>query len=296
MSRSTTMALLTYFSQQPNVLVLVLALTLIIFIGAIDARDSYELSSSLFYLGPTLLAAYSVGRWAGIGLSLVSALTWLVADRIAVHDYTSPVAQYWNAGFQFVLFLIFALFASSLRAALERERHRANTDGLTGVANPRRFLELVKADVVQARATGCPVTMAYLDLDDFKLVNDRLGHGAGDELLRTVADVLRDHVRDEDVIARLGGDEFAIFFFDASYETAGEILERLRRDFLSEMRRHESPVSFCIGAATFVEIPDSVNELISEADTLMYLAKAKGKNAIEHRQVEPSRGVADHDG
>src|SRR6185312_6159583 len=104
----------------------------------------------------------------------------------------------------------------------------ARIDALTGVANGRTFYDLARVELCRFQRTGRPFTVAYLDLDNFKQVNDRLGHPAGDDLLRRVAQVLRDNTRVLDVPARLGGDEFALLLPETDAEDALPVLSKLR--------------------------------------------------------------------
>jgi diguanylate cyclase (GGDEF)-like protein len=101
---------------------------------------------------------------------------------------------------------------TELRSAMEREKEAARTDSLTGAMNSRAFGELATAELHRARRYERPFTIAYVDIDDFKAVNDRFGHSSGDTLLRLVAETMKHNSRAVDVIARVGGDEFVILF------------------------------------------------------------------------------------
>jgi diguanylate cyclase (GGDEF)-like protein len=120
-------------------------------------------------------------------------------------------------------------------------------------------------------------------VDDFKQVNDHLGHSAGDRLLRTVADTIRENVRGIDVVARLGGDEFAILMPETDGAAAGVVVRRVRRRLLDAARAGGWPVTFSIGVVTFDTPPASCDEMLQAADDLMYAAKRHGKNAIRQR-------------
>jgi diguanylate cyclase (GGDEF)-like protein len=119
-------------------------------------------------------------------------------------------------------------------------------------------------------------------VDDFKLVNDRLGHSAGDRLLMLVADTLRANVRAVDVVARLGGDEFAVLMPETDDRSAQVMLRRVRRQLLEAARLKGWPVTFSAGLITWVEPPPGVDEMLRTADELMYTAKRHGKNSVSH--------------
>jgi len=169
---------------------------------------------------------------------------------------------------------------AQLHQALEREKEISRTDALTALANRRAFYEA--ADVERARAArySRPVTLAYIDLDNFKHVNDSLGHAVGDELLTRVARLLKENLRFTDTAGRLGGDEFAILLPETGAQAAELVLKKLRQILLHAMSERNWPVTFSIGAATFIDNASSVNEMVQIADGLMYIVKKSGKDKI----------------
>jgi diguanylate cyclase (GGDEF)-like protein len=124
--------------------------------------------------------------------------------------------------------------------------------------------------------------VAYLDLDDFKRVNDLFGHGAGDNLLRLTAQALKNSVRVADTVARIGGDEFAILLPETDYESAQNVIQRVQREISSIMDKNSLPATLSIGMITCANPPCTLESLVMEADNLMYLAKREGKNKIRH--------------
>jgi diguanylate cyclase (GGDEF)-like protein len=161
----------------------------------------------------------------------------------------------------------------------EQLRHQAYHDPLTGLANRAMFAEQVEAQLA-ARQPGLDAVVLFLDLDDFKLVNDTLGHGAGDRLLRVVAERINGCVRAEDLAARLGGDEFAVLLLDTpnldrSMSVAQRIIEALQVPF--QIGGSEISVGASIGIAATSRSDDSADVLLRNADVAMYTAKAAGK-------------------
>ena len=170
------------------------------------------------------------------------------------------------------------------RRSLEDQlRHQAFHDGLTGLPNRALLKDRLGHALARARRDVRPMAVLFLDLDDFKAVNDSLGHAAGDDLLVGVADRLRGALRDGDTAARMGGDEFAIVLEDLDAEDvpAGvgrRILDRLRAPFAiqdQEVRIHGS-----IGIAQHTREDQSADELLRNADVAMYAAKAAGKDRL----------------
>lgn len=169
---------------------------------------------------------------------------------------------------------------SQLNLVLQREKEFARTDMLTGLANRRAFYEALQMERARAARYGRPITLAYVDLDNFKRVNDTLGHAVGDELLARVADLLRQTLRASDTVGRLGGDEFALLLPETSAQAAEILLHKLASVLTDAMQTKKWPVTFSIGAAAFLGDPTPVEEMIRTADELMYSVKKSGKNRI----------------
>lgn len=175
--------------------------------------------------------------------------------------------------------------SSELRSALERESRLSRTDPATGVANRRLFVEFAKLEIETAHKYKHPLTVVYIDIDNFKIINDTCGHHTGDRVLQTVAETIKDSLRETDVVARLGGDEFAILLPKSEYEPAQIVIRRVQKRLLESMERQKLSTTFSIGAVTFTQPPSSVDEMLKQADSLMYLVKNNGKNQIEHRSA-----------
>lgn len=178
---------------------------LVLLIGLADYITGSEISFSIFSLLPVSLVAWFVSIRAGILFALASAASWLLADLLAGHIHSHPAIPFWNMSVRLGFSLIVLGTLSRLKAAYEREKELSGIDPLTGVPNGRAFLEAARAEIDRVRRYGHPFTIAYIDLDSFKEVNDRFGHSTGDSLLRTVADAFRNNVRATDIVARLGG-------------------------------------------------------------------------------------------
>jgi diguanylate cyclase (GGDEF)-like protein len=169
-----------------------------------------------------------------------------------------------------------------LAAMVGQLEHRAFHDGLTGLPNRALFRERVGHALSRRSQAGTPLALLFIDLDDFKTVNDQLGHAAGDDLLAAVAGRLTTCVRGEDTVARLGGDEFAILLEQSSsheiaVRVAGRILEAMRPPFSLEGRQVQ------VGASVGVTVSGAtqVDQVLREADVAMYTAKAHGKGRYE---------------
>jgi diguanylate cyclase (GGDEF)-like protein len=170
-----------------------------------------------------------------------------------------------------------ALDNAQIRARLE---HQAQTDPLTGLYNHRAFHERLRRALANASRSHEAVSILMLDIDDFKRVNDIYGHGAGDEILRSLADTLKDAVRSSDVVYRLGGEEFAIIIVSRVLENAEQLAHRLVERVASAEFEPAGRITISVGLARGPEHAMNPRELIACAEAAMMTAKARGKNQI----------------
>jgi diguanylate cyclase (GGDEF)-like protein/PAS domain S-box-containing protein len=168
----------------------------------------------------------------------------------------------------------------SQEAALAAERRLARVDPLTGLANRRAFYEGAELERKRALRHSRPLSVAYVDLDNFKQINDRMGHEVGDQLLIQIGSILQNTLRAEDLAARMGGDEFAILLPENDYESARTAVYKTHRMLTDMAKDKKWPVTFSIGMVTFSVPPESVEEIVRVADDLMYSVKHNGKNSI----------------
>jgi diguanylate cyclase (GGDEF)-like protein len=261
---------------------LLIGFVLILGLGLLDFLTGYEFSFSLFYLLPIFLVVWFAGRPFGIAASILSALVWFLADYLSGNQYSNTLVYFWNTTIRFGFFIVITLLLAALKQALQRERELSRADHLTGATSVDFFYELFQAEIFRFQRYGHPLTLAYVDLDNFKAVNDRFGHSVGDQVLRTVVDCARKKMRKTDIVARLGGDEFAFLFPETDQLTAQSLIPRIQQGLNEEMKKSGWAVTFSIGVITFLTTPGTVNELIKMADDLMYTVKARGKNAVSY--------------
>lgn len=271
--------------KQNRLFLLLISCALIALVGFIDFRTGYELSFALFYLVPVALVAWYVNVKYGVVISFISAATWQTVNLMAGEVHLNLIAPYWNTTTRLGFFIVVTFLLSRLKIALEREKALSRTDYLTGVANNRSFYETAAMELNRSRRYRHPLTVAYLDLDNFKDVNDSFGHTVGDEALQVVAKTILRHTRATDVVARLGGDEFAVLLPETDYNAARGVISRIHEVLLSEMEKNRWSVTFSIGVLTYVSPPEEVDELIRVVDNLMYEVKKNGKNRIEYKVV-----------
>ncbi|MBS1867992.1 MAG: GGDEF domain-containing protein, partial [Acidobacteria bacterium] len=176
-----------------------------------------------------------------------------------------------------------------LRISLENEKSLSRIDFLTKIPNRRAFYEATELELQRARRYKRPISTIYIDIDNFKCVNDTLGHEIGDQLLRNVAETLRTRTRECNLVARFGGDEFGILLAETGAEGGLAAARNLRNALTKLASENHWPVSFSIGVATFLDAEQSVDEMIASADELMYEVKKAGKDSVASRVVTRSR-------
>ena len=159
--------------------IVALAVVGVAVVGLTDYVSGFELSLSVFYLGPVALAAWYASKRAGVAVSVLSSVTWLAADVGAGLAYSHPAIALWNTVVRLGVLAVTASLLSALRVRLSVERGLARTDALTGMINARAFGEQLSYNLARAQREGTPLTLAYVDLDDFKRINDLYGHGQG---------------------------------------------------------------------------------------------------------------------
>ncbi len=266
--------------QYPQWIVVSLSILFILILGYIDYRSGYEFSFSIFYFFPVMIATWYGRRHIGVIISVLSAVSWYMCDIYSGHVYSNAIIPYWNSFMRFSIFIIVTYLLSAIKSYMERERELIRTDPLTGIGNSKAFYETAGAELERLRRYGNIFSLVYIDLDNFKAVNDTLGHNTGDKLLRITAGIIKENVRAIDTVARLGGDEFAILFPETDLSSAISVCKRIQAEMLDIMKKNNWPVTCSIGIAAFRTPLESVDDLVSKADSLMYEVKSSGKNNI----------------
>ena len=257
-----------------------LSLALMALVGAIDYYTGHDLALSLFYLLPVSVAAARVNPAAGVAVAILSAVIWTTTNKLAGKPYSYAFIFYWNMTIRAVLFTVCSLLMSQFRKAFEIEKEFARNDTLTNVPNRKAFYERMNQEIHRMRRYKRPLTIAYVDCDRFKQINDEFGHQVGDTALRLIASSLKQSIRAIDMVARIGGDEFIILLPETDNTQAQVVLSRVRDKACEIMQGKNWPVNLSIGAATFAGPLDSIDEMIKRADSLMYVSKKGRKGSI----------------
>ncbi|MBN1962275.1 MAG: GGDEF domain-containing protein [Deltaproteobacteria bacterium] len=265
-------------------------------IGLIDYKTGPDYGVELFYLVPVVACGIRFGAKSSITMALAASISWLLADVAGHNDNNDYLCiSLWNFSTGLILFVSVGVLTARLRSSRETltslnerlqrlladEATLARTDPLTGLQNRRGFREAVELEIARAHRQIRPMCLAYIDIDNFKNINDRHGHAVGDELLAQIATALRETIRAGDLPARLGGDEFGILFIGLSLTDSQNIAERILEHIRELAQRFpDCGLGASIGLAYFDNPPDFPDDLLVPADTAMYQAKDNGKAQV----------------
>lgn len=275
------------------IIIFLFGLLLTILIGWLDFISGPYLTFTIFYLIPVVSVTWFANAHYAFITALLSSLTTIVADLLWGIPISQSFVVYLNAVFRFVILLLSIKALSRIKSDLivvkqsaDKEKILARTDALTDIANTRKFYEVLQNEINKAKRYRHPIALAYIDLDNFKEMNDKYGHLKGDQLLKNVADIIQKNIRNIDTVARLGGDEFAILMPETTIENAKVAINRLNNILAYDLKKNRYVMTISIGLASFVKVPSSADIIVSRADELMYIAKQTGKNRIEEKTFD----------
>jgi diguanylate cyclase (GGDEF)-like protein len=234
----------------------------------VDVTTGRDLSLSLVYVASVAFMAW-VGSLRVAMLGAIGASSAVLTDGLA-NSVDVDVALA-NAATALVLLAAVAAIVDRLRKALAREANQARNDPLTGLANRRACEERGELELARCQRSGQALSVAFLDFDGLKQINDNHGHAAGDAALIRLAKSAQAILRPTDLLSRIGGDEFVLLLPDTDYDEATAVIRRIQSR-LAESDGGE-PASVTVGLVTWRSAPQSLNQLFVEPDALMYNAK-----------------------
>ncbi|BFM40834.1 diguanylate cyclase [Synechocystis sp. LKSZ1] len=268
--------------QKDKTTIILLGFFSLFIIGIVDFYTGYQYAFSVFYVLPIALITLVSNQNLGLLASLLSACIFTYAEIASGRFYDNVLTPYWNILIRFSLFAIVSILLTAIKRLIKTERILARTDHLTAAVNARSFQEIMTLELYRLQRYHHPLTLVYFDLDNFKIVNDQLGHSHGDQALQSVVNCIKKYIRKTDTIARMGGDEFVLLLPETNREQAQQLVTDIRPFLASEMRKHNWPITFSMGVLTCTTVPGSIDELVTIADNLMYKAKLQGKNTVEY--------------
>ena len=267
-----------YLLEKSAATIMLIAIFISAFLGILDYWTGFEATFSFFYLIPISITTWYIGFRQSLMISAICITIWTVINWLAGETYSHEIIRYWNAFIRLLLFTSISYLLYNLKIAIEHERTLSRTDFVTGIMNTREFHRLAETELLRSRRYHRSFSLAYIDLDNFKHVNDRFGHSVGDDLLKVVAKTILSNLRRTDYVARIGGDEFAILFPELDSASVPQAICKIQSRLTETMESEYPDVTMSIGVISCSSPNQSIDELLKIADSLMYEAKKQGKN------------------
>ncbi|MBL0715008.1 MAG: GGDEF domain-containing protein [Desulfosarcina sp.] len=265
---------------QQKTVILAIGIASAAVIAVLDYLAGIRYSLAIVYLLPLYFVTLQGGRGPGLSLALVCAgFQWAAAHYAGGHRLTLPEALWLHAS-RGALYIFCAILLARMQKALSRTRALSLTDFLTGALNSRALYNLMENEHRQMRRYGRPLTLVYIGIDNFKMVNSRFGHTVGDTLLRKVARTMMRYLRATDRVARLGGDEYIILLSETDQDAARVVIPKICDRLADLMKDNRWPVTLSVGVVTFFTAPKLPREMIRASERLMRAVKKAGKNNV----------------
>lgn len=259
---------------------------LIVLLGLLRSATDTDFTFASLAILPVLAIAWIDGKRNGLLVALLATAMWLASDIASERQFSDDWIPWVNAITRLLTYGIAVLLVAQIRFQFDREHNNATHDALTGLQNRRAFFEAGDFEVERAKRYAHPLAVIYLDLDDFKQLNDCKGHDAGDAALRATASALTRTMRATDRVARMGGDEFAVLLPETGYEAAITAGQKISIALDAALKAFP-PVKVSIGVAWFAAADRLFPAMLTAADELMYEVKESGKHDMRSRRVAP---------
>jgi diguanylate cyclase (GGDEF)-like protein len=249
-------------------------------VGVIDHVTGLDIHVVSLYVVPLAFAGWRLGRTGAAIASLLCTVVSLVALYTTGARYSQPYSLIVNFLTQGAAFLTVSLVVAALSEALRKEQSHSRTDSLTGLKNRLAFIEQARVALALCKRYARPVSLAYIDLDNFKNVNDSLGHARGDALLQKCGTMIAESLRASDIAARIGGDEFVVFLPETNAENALALFQRVHNALETSAAFRAVAVTASIGVVVDETAKSDIEELLKRADAQMYQVKLGSKNRV----------------
>jgi diguanylate cyclase (GGDEF)-like protein len=259
-----------------------LAMGLLIIVAWVDWQVRSEIGLSVFYIIPIIILTWRLGLQLGLASSCVAGIIWMI-NEFHTFQKDSLLIVLWNTAMRLMIFALISLLLNQFQVSYQAMQDLIHKDGLTGLNNWRSFQESLAIELSRQSRYRDPMTLVFMDVDNFKQVNDQWGHPRGDALLRAIAECLATQVRTGDVVSRLGGDEFTILLPRTDQQQAQMFINRLHPHLQALAAAEQLPVGFSLGVITYAQTTPTQTEIVAIADQLMYQAKQTGKNRVVYQ-------------
>lgn len=273
--------LFSIFDKRSEKYVWRLALIIIFILSSLLVLFNEIIILEIFYIFPIILTSWYGSKKSGILLALTAvSLIFLIEiynkklDSNNILGYALPLL---------ISFLALAILITNFRNVHRVESTAADTDSLTHINNSRGFYIELANELLRSSRYQHIFSLAYIDIDNFKAINDSVGHAEGDRLLIEVARSLKSSLRVTDTVARLGGDEFACLLPETEQKEAKTAFAKASELLANKMKKGKWPVSFSIGLVTFETMPNDIKQAMKISDDLMYSVKHADKDNISYK-------------
>lgn len=265
--------------------ILALAATAIIALGLVRMATDAEYAFASLSVIPVIAAAWWCGLYPSMLLAALAAVSWGIGDFASNRVYSSEWIPVINAATRAMTYIVVVLIVSWLKSLLARTEHMAAHNHLTGLLNRQAFGDFGNEEIERCRRYKHSLALVFIDLDNFKKLNDTQGHHVGDKALEATADALHHVLRASDILGRLGGDEFAVILPEIDYESATETGQKILSAIRQAMQEYP-PVSASVGVAWYRTPRERFAEMLNAADALMYEVKQQRKSGVLARSLD----------
>lgn len=242
-----------------------------------------EFAFASLELLPVLVISWVGGKKNGLIIASLAVTIWAISDVASEREHGAQWIMWANAVTRLMTYSVVALLSAQLRQQFCKEHQQATRDSLTGLLNRRAFLDAGDSEVERLKRYGHPLAVIFLDLDNFKQINDTFGHAAGDTALQATAEALLGTLRSSDTVARLGGDEFAVLLPETGFDAAVEAGRKIHMAVNKALEAFPA-VKGSLGVAWFEDADCLFSVMLRAADELMYEVKQSGKNEMRSRR------------
>jgi len=258
------------------------ALLLVVIVFIIDHLLGRQIRTSILLMLPVVIASWYGSARTGIFLCFIISVIWIIYYMSFINADSFETNNWWNFVIVIISCLIVSITVGNFKKAYLFEENAADTDKLTGLSNLRGFYEKLTEESHRARRYKHKLSVVYIDIDNFKKINDSLGHDTGDQLLKEVATILLSNFRDTDTVGRIGGDEFVCLLPETESSSTKNIVLKVISTLSDSMKSNGWDVSFSIGVVSFEQIPNTIKQTLKIADELMYTIKNGTKDDVAY--------------
>ncbi len=275
-----------FLEEFPKPFLSFFAFLLVLVIGGLDTFVSHDISIIILYMFPIMLVAWYEGGIPAALLSFFSAVTWAVSDLTSGHMYPHMSVIIWNGITALGIFLIIAFSMTAIKKLSIKARKSNQIDDLTGVSNVRFFYDQARIEISKSAMHKRSFTLAYIDLDNLRHINDTLGHMVGDYLLHETARIMKSALRPIDIISRFGGAKFVILMPETKNQDTDVAIRTVQMQLSRMLKRNGWGVTFHIGVITCNDPTCTIDRLIKMAEDFAKTAGVDSGNTTKYKIVD----------